>query len=74
MKPGLLWFDDDPSTDLSLKIERAVKFTQHKYGRKPRVCFVHPSMIEKKIKSSNRIEINTSRLVLPNHFWLEFSL
>lgn len=74
MKPGLLWFDDDPSADLSLKIDRAIKFTQLKYGCKPRVCFVHPSMIKKNIKSSQGIEINASRLVLPNHIWLEFCL
>ena len=72
MKQGMLWFDDDPNAELLIKINRAVAYTQQKYGRCPKLCFVHPSMIKEKTQGSNEIEVRASRSVLPNHFWLEF--
>lgn len=45
MKIGMLWFDNDPKSNLDTKIERAVVYYQGKYGRSPTLCFVHPSMI-----------------------------
>jgi hypothetical protein len=71
MKQGILWFDNDPHTDLSLKITRAVEYTQRKYGCKPTLCFVHPNMLNKKVESRNGLEIRANQYVLPNHFWLE---
>lgn len=45
MKIGMLWFDNDPHTDLSAKVERAATYYRLKYGKSPTVCFVHPSML-----------------------------
>ena len=42
MKPEILWFDDDPKAGLALKVNRAVEYIQHKYGQKPKLCYVHP--------------------------------
>jgi hypothetical protein len=44
MKIGMLWFDNDKQTDLVTKIEDAADYYQHKYGLRPNLCFVHPSM------------------------------
>lgn len=45
MKIGMLWFDNDPHTDLAAKVERAASYYRSKYGKTPTVCFVHPSML-----------------------------
>jgi hypothetical protein len=73
MKQGILWFDNDPHADLSLKIARAVEYTQQKYGCKPACCFVHPKMLEKKVESRNGLEIRPNQYVLPNYFWFELA-
>jgi hypothetical protein len=77
MNIGMLWFDNDPKTELTLKIKRAADYYQHKYGRAPTLCFVHPSMVPgsspesaETVLKSGDIEVRSSRSVLPNHFWL----
>jgi len=44
MKIGMLWFDNDPKADLLVKIGRASSHYEKKYGQKPNLVFVHPSM------------------------------
>jgi len=70
MKIGMLWFDNDPKTDLAVKINRAVDYYRQKYGQTPNLCFVHPSMVKTSPVKSGSIEVRPSRSVLPNHFWL----
>lgn len=70
MNVGMLWFDNDPKTDITVKINRAVDYYQHKYGQTPNLCFVHPSMVKASPTKSGNIEVRSSRSVLPNHFWL----
>jgi hypothetical protein len=76
MNIGMLWFDNDPKADLSLKLQRAVSYYQQKYGKSPNLCFVHPSMLpqpaepDNEIIKSNGIEVRINRSVLPNHLWL----
>jgi hypothetical protein len=82
MNIGMLWFDNDSQSDLAAKIERAAVYYQKKYGKRPNLCFVHPSMAslepvngqtaakdEPAIKAGN-VEIRTTRAVLPNHLWI----
>jgi len=45
MNIGMLWFDNDPKSNIDLKIERAATYYRTKYGRTPTLCFVHPSML-----------------------------
>jgi hypothetical protein len=54
MNLGMLWFDNDPKASLDVKVERAAAYYQHKYGKTPTLCFVHPSML------------STGREALPN--------
>lgn len=82
MNVGMLWFDNDSKTDLATKIERAVEYYHQKYGKRPNLCYIHPSMApplpegdqaqsEKVVILRNgNIEVRTSRSVLPNHFWI----
>jgi hypothetical protein len=70
MKVGMLWFDNDPKTDIAVKIDRAIEYYRRKYGQTPNLCFVHPSMVKTNPVKTGSIEIRSSRSVLPNHFWL----
>ncbi len=77
MNIGMLWFDNDTKTELPTRIERAAQYYREKYGTKPNVCFVHPSMVkieesdnQTKIIVRGEIELRTTKSVLPNHFWI----
>jgi mevalonate pyrophosphate decarboxylase len=70
MNIGMLWFDNDPKTDITVKISRAVDYYRQKYGQTPNLCFVHPSMVKSGPAKTGNIEVRSSRSVLPNHFWL----
>jgi hypothetical protein len=82
MNIGMLWFDNDPKTELASKVERAASYYQKKYGDTPTVCFVHPSMLPNgngnASKSSDSqkglttagVEVRGNQTVLPNHFWI----
>jgi len=77
MNIGMLWYDNDHKSELKAKVQRAASYYQNKYGTRPNICFVHPSMIASTgsdngditIKSGEII-IQTSTSVLPNHFWI----
>jgi hypothetical protein len=72
MKEGLLWFDDDPGRDLREKIGRAAKRYQKKFGSKPNVCYVHPSLLEDNgnTEEVRGMQVASMTAVLPHHFWL----
>jgi hypothetical protein len=44
MNTGMLWFDNDPKADFNTKINRATDYYLKKYGQRPDLCYVHPSM------------------------------
>jgi len=74
MNVGMLWFDNDIKSDLFTKITRAATYYQGKYGTKPNICFVHPSMAQIKsddqIIKAGEIEVRLTKSVLPHHFWI----
>lgn len=71
MKIGMLWFDNDPKADLPTKINRAASYYQNKYGQRPDLVFVHPTMLGAAAsRSQNNIEVRPNRSVLPNHLWI----
>lgn len=75
MKTGLLWFDDDPRKQLEEKVRRAAAYYEHKYGRSPNLCFVHPSLLngngkKAKARKAGQVEIRAGRSILPDHLWL----
>ena len=75
MNTGMLWFDNDPKTALTAKIERAVDYYHKKYGRKPNLCLIHPTALENpgekaKKGKANGITVRPYRPVLPGHLWI----
>ena len=72
MHTGLLWFDNDPRTTLSVKIQKALEYYNKQFGRKPDLCLVHPSMMD---ANQNQLElgklvVRPYRPVMPGHFWI----
>lgn len=70
MREGLLWFDNSEQRDLSEKLERAAQYYKSKYGTRPTLAFIHPTMALGAPLPVEGIEIRQTNSVLPNHFWL----
>ncbi|OGO25760.1 MAG: hypothetical protein A2Y54_06115 [Chloroflexi bacterium RBG_16_51_16] len=72
MNTGMLWFDNDPSVTLPVKIRKAAAYYQQKFGRSPDLCLVHPGLIGKSGVSLmlEKITVRAYRPVLPGHFWI----
>jgi len=68
----MLWFDNDPRTTLSVKIQKAMDYYRQKYGRLPDLCLVHPSMMDVNQKQTEmgKLTIRSYRPVLPGHLWI----
>jgi hypothetical protein len=75
MNTGMLWFDNDPKTALTAKIERAADYYLKKYGRKPNLCLIHPNALdgekpESPVSNTSGVTIRPYRPVLPGHLWI----
>ena len=74
MKAGMLWYDNDPHTVLTMKVNRAVDYYRQKYGCDPDPCLVHPCMIDEDLGlldgREGRIIVRPNRSVLPGHLWI----
>jgi hypothetical protein len=70
MNIGMMWFDNDPKTDLTEKISRAAEYYRSKYGRNPDVCLVNPAVYDKSKMQTGKILVRPLRTVLPGHLWI----
>ena len=71
MHEGLLWFDADPKRALNEKIAQAADRYRHKFGRKPKLCYVNPMMLPgSEPAECNGVRLVPSRSVLKHHFWI----
>ena len=70
MNSGMLWFDNDPKTELPEKVQKAAVYYRKKYGQAPDICFVNPQMMESKKLKMEKIEVKTSPSIMPHHFWI----
>ena len=70
MNRGMLWFDNDPKTNLAAKIKQAAEYYRRKYGDAPNLCLVHPSMLADKEADAGHIAIRSYRPVLPGYLWI----
>ncbi len=66
---GLLWYDGDPKSALTSKIERAVARYEAKFGRRPNTCYVHQASLEQEMHWQG-VRVLGAAFVLPNHFWV----
>jgi hypothetical protein len=71
MKIGMLWLDENPSMQLTSRVERAASYYQAKYGRLPNTCVLHPETLgDNDPKSIPLVRVETSVKILPEHFWI----
>mgnify|MGYP000968553987 CR=1 FL=1 len=70
MDTGMLWFDNDPQSDLQSKVNRAAAYYRKKYGKSPNMCFVHPSMMTQVKLEIGTIATYPNPSVIPHHFWI----
>ena len=70
MDIGMLWFDNDPKLDLTVKVTKAATYYRQKYGEEPNLCFVHPSMLTEPQVKAGTVAVCSNSTVLPNHFWI----
>lgn len=70
MCEGMLWFDNSIERDLTTKVVRAATYYETKYGKRPTLCFVHPTMLIDGAALVDGITIRATNSVLSNHFWL----
>lgn len=75
MNIGMMWFDNDPSKALSVKVVQAAAFYQKKYGKKPDICMVNPvNMVltadDPGSVPEGLIKLLPYRSVLPGHLWI----
>jgi hypothetical protein len=68
----MLWFDNDPRTTLSVKIQRAMDYYRKKFGRVPDLCLVNPGMLDggQKHLELGKLTIRAYRPVMPGHLWI----
>jgi|YNPBryBLVA2012_1023415.scaffolds.fasta_scaffold01419_5 hypothetical protein len=76
MEVGLLWFDNDRARRIEEKVQRAAAHYAAKYGHRPNLCFVHPTMLEGngngkgEVLRTDGVEVRAGRAILPDHFWI----
>jgi hypothetical protein len=72
MKTGMLWFDNHDHRDLEAKLQRAITYYEMKYGARPAVCYMHPSMLVGHGPQFAGITLRATNTILPYHFWIGF--
>lgn len=71
MNTGMLWFDNDPKTTLTTKIQKAMDYYQKKFGRVPDMCLVNPAMLEGQGKVEvGKLSIRPYQPVMLGHLWI----
>lgn len=75
MNSGMLWFDNDPKTALTAKVQRAADYYRQKYGDIPNLCVVHPTMLAEPHPElvdgrAGKVAVRSNRLIQPGHFWI----
>jgi hypothetical protein len=66
----MLWFDDARDRPLADKLALAARHYEHKYGRRPNVCYVSLHALEQEKANANGLRLQAAPDVLPHHFWL----
>ena len=70
MDLGMLWFDNDPTTPLSNKVDRAAVYYHKKYGQLPTLCYVNPAMFAEEETKNCTLEIKANQSILHHHLWI----
>jgi hypothetical protein len=69
MELGELFLIENPRLSLKQRVLWAAERYQRKYGQRPTLCLVHPSLIEGE-RRFGRLKLEAKKSVLPNYLWL----
>jgi hypothetical protein len=77
MQTGLLWFDNDPTREISRKVEDAARRYKEKFGVAPNICYVNQAALgggELKLalqgSQAALLRVVPVSNVLLHHFWV----
>ena len=70
MESGIMWLDNDEKVEITIKLNNAAKYYFNRYGCRPDICFVHPSMLPEGLSLYNGIRLIASSAIIPFHFWI----
>ena len=70
MQAGMMWFDNDKSTSLPAKVNKAAAYYRKKYGRSPNLCMVNPKMIGEKDQFDAKITVRPYQPIVSGHLWI----
>ncbi|BBB46834.1 hypothetical protein [Pelolinea submarina] len=73
MNNGMLWYDNQTSKPIEVRLQQAVDYFIAKYGHPPLCCFVHPEMLAEPMQLTDSIKVIPNQRILKNHIWLEIS-
>lgn len=66
---GLLWFDNSDKPRNQKIIDAATRYRQ-KHGRRPNLCYVHPSEMEGMCGMVDGVTIVADAATLKHHYWI----
>ena len=77
METGLLWFDNDPTRELTAKIEDAARRYKEKFGAVPNTCYVNQTAVDGseirvplKAAQNGVLRVVPASNILLHHFWV----
>jgi hypothetical protein len=70
MEFGEIYLIENLETGLEEKVRWAAKRFQRKYGHRPTLCALHPSLITGGRRRLNWIKVELRKSLLPNYVWL----
>ena len=70
MNIGMMWFDNNPKTPLTVKVREASAHYRAKYGKTPDTCLVNPSMLAEPQMQEGKVIIRSMRSIMPGHLWI----
>jgi hypothetical protein len=77
MNAGMLWFNNDAKLDLHRKVDQVSRCFYEKFGCKPTLCYIHPSMLAGRLDNGGKealtigeVELRPLNNVQPDFFWV----
>lgn len=67
---ALLWFDNRSRIPFSEKAQEASRAYEHKFGRHPDVCYVHPDDVPADASPPSGLDIRPEHGVLRHHMYV----
>ncbi len=70
MQTGMMWFDNDPKKNISLRVAEAAQYYLHKYGSVPTTCLVNPAMLPGGEMRISDVDLKPAKWIMPNSYWI----